>query len=232
MGSEARRVKRALAVLVALAAMWIAGVAAAGDVRGTVRAEVAPRAAGAEAKRPYYWEEWNGVLEARPERVDLTREIAVVLTGTGSVTGEATPIVRFVGGGLSPSTVVLKVGSTLRLRNDDDFAHELYAENLVGFSAEATSATAARTVPMREAGNWALRDRRVPHVRGHLHVVADLVAVAAPDADGKFVFTGVTPGSYVLKVYQGPREVSSRPIVVADARELVVDPIQLGAAAH
>ena len=89
----------------------------------------------------------------------------------------------------------------------------------------------SRTVHLSAAGDYAIRDRQVPHVRGALHVVADLVAVAAPGADGAFTFPSVAPGDYTLHVWEGAREATSQTLTVTQAHDVTLDPIVLARAA-
>jgi hypothetical protein len=175
----------------------------------------------------YYWELENGVKEVRPDRVDARRELAVVLLGDAAPPGELRADVTFSGGGLLPSTVVVRVGTTILIRNDDEIAHELFAEGLDGFSAEATSPRGRRSVNLKTAGHWPLRDRVITHVSGHLHVLPDLVAVATVDAAGDFTFSNVAPGKYTLKVFHGDKELSAQSVELG-AKPLTVNPIALG----
>jgi len=174
--------------------------------------------------RPFNWEVENGFKETKKDRIDARREIAVVLVGKTRADGEKHVELKFSGGSLLPSTVVVRAGATVRITNSDEVAHELFAEGLEGFSAEATSPRGMRSIAMREAGNWPLRDRLIPHLRGHLHVIADLVAVAKVDERGSYSFSDVLPGSYTLKVFHGPDEVGSSQVEVG-SKKLSVDPI-------
>jgi hypothetical protein len=185
-------------------------------------------AAPAESKRPSYnWELENGFKEVRPDRVDARRELAVVLLGEGEPAAESRLEVTFSGGGLMPSTVVVRTGATMLIRNDDEIAHELFAQGLEGFSAEATSPRGRRSVNCKTAGSWPLHDRLVTHVTGQLHVLPDLIAVANVSADGEFTFNTVAPGKYTLKVFHGDKELASQEVEVT-SRPLTVNPIALG----
>jgi hypothetical protein len=177
----------------------------------------------------YYWEIENGIKELREDRVDAPRELAVVLVGGGEpVAGLDRVEVAFSGGSLLPSTIVVRTGATLLFRNDDEFAHEVYAQGLAALAAEATSPRGRRSVSLTSAGAYALRDKVVPHVEGHLHVLPDLIAVAAPDAEGQFSFKQLAPGKYTLKVFHGARELVSQPLELTSS-ELTLDPITLTA---
>jgi hypothetical protein len=185
----------------------------------------------------YNWELENGFKEVRPDRVDARRELAVVLLGDAPGTAaepkeDTTRVeVAFSGGGLLPSTIAVRAGTTLMIRNDDEIAHELYAPGLTGLSAEPTTARGRRSVSLKAPGSWPLRDRLVPHLSGHLHVLPDLVAVATIDGSGQFSFSDVPPGNYTLKVFHGERVLVSAPVELA-TRSLTLDPITLGAASN
>lgn len=201
------------------------------DVKGMLRApDGYIPAPAADERRPYYWEEWNGFLDPRPRRVDMRRDVTVVLLGPPQADTDNHVAVTLAGGSLSPSTIVVRPDTILRIENKDDFAHELFAEGLEGFSAEATSSGQARTVRVTEPGNWAIRDRQVGHLRGHLHVIANVSAVGTIEANGEYKFTNIAPGQYTLKVFHGANEVATATAQVIEAREFVVDPLMLTAA--
>ena len=204
-----------------------AGVGAAGavDVRGEVRSDQASEADAIDAVRTPYWREWNGFLPPRENKVDVSREVTVALIGNASARDAVT--VEFSGGALSPSTIVVEQGSTLRVRNLDDSAHRLYAEGLEKFDPVDTSAGQMREVRMLQTGSFPLRDALAPHVKGHLHVLAKVTAAQNPRSDGRFVFENINPGTYELKVFHGADEVRSESVEVKDKREFVIAPISL-----
>jgi hypothetical protein len=214
----------------------ICSSALAGDVRGTLTVpsdlpSMAPALTDAAAARARYWEEWNGFLDPRPVRVDPAREIAVVLTGEGPVSEGEQPHLRFHNGALLPATVVVRVSTGFQIQNDDGCSYELFAEGLEEISPVQTAPGMTRPLTVSTAGHWPLADRTYPHVRGHLHAIPDLVSRAQVEPNGSYLFRGVAPGSYTLHVYHGDHEATSAPVVVGDARELVVPAIQVQAAA-
>jgi hypothetical protein len=203
--------------------------AQAAEVRGQVL--IASASASAATKPPraaYNWELENGVKEVLPDRT-TPRELAVVLLGgAGAGAGASERIeVSISGGTLLPSTLVVRSNSTVRIKNEDEIGHELFAPGLDGFSPEATSPGATRSVHLTKAGSWPLQDRLAVHARAHLHVLANLAAVARLEANGGYVFNEVAAGKYTLKVFRGPDELVSKEIEVSD-KTLTVDPLALG----
>lgn len=216
-------------------ALGSASSALAGDVRGALTvpsdlASLAPAPAEEALPRLRYWDEWNGFIEGRTRRLDVASEIAVVLTGGPASSGEQ-PAYRIHNGTLSPATLVARAGTGIQIRNDDGTSYELFAEGLGEFGPIQTAPGNARPITVTAAGHWVIRDRAHPHVLGHLHAIADLVARAFVEPSGAFVFRGVEPGSYTLRAYHGDREViAPTPVTVADSRELVVPAVAVTAA--
>jgi len=219
------------AAAAAILALGWSGHGIASSVRGSlVLGAFQPGRDPETPAAPCYWELENGFKEVVRDRVEAARELAVVLVGAVEVTPAQVEI-PFRGGSLLPSTIAVRTGTTIRLRNDDEIAHELFAVGLDGFSREATSPRGVRSVNVRSAGHWVLRDNLVIHLLGHLHVIDDLVAIGKVESDGRYAFTDVAPGEYTLKIFHGANEVASQAIVVADKKDLAIDPITLTAAA-
>lgn len=206
--------------------LLLAGQVSAGDLRGSVRSSEDVKAKNLDAVRAPYWQEWNGFIDPKKATVDYPREVSAVLIGPVGSKDAITVALR--DGTLTPSTIVVAIGSTLRIRNDDDFAHELYVPGLKGFDAVETSPGATRTIQMEQTGTFTLRDKLAPYVRGSLHVIAKLTQVANPSAGGDFAFKEVPPGNYTLKVFRADKEVSSEEIEVT-SKELTLDAISVDA---
>ena len=221
--SPPRRLIGATLLAVAAGSLAVA-TALAVPVRGTLQVprEYTPPASAGSA---FYWEEWNGVLDPQPRRIDVPRALAVVLLGTSD--GERPgSTVKLSGGTFLPSTVVVQAGSTLRIQNTDGCAHELFADGLEDFSALQTAPGNARSIPLpSQVGHHVIRDRLYPHVVGHVHIVPNLLARASVTSDGRYVFEDVPEGSYTLKVFYDDREVHSREIEVDGG--LTIDPVSL-----
>jgi plastocyanin len=204
----------------------------AADVRGQLvlgSIQVSAAAGDKPPRAAFNWELDNGVKELVPTRV-APRELAVVLVGNGppapSAAGAALEV-SISGGALLPATLVVRAGTTLRIRNDDEIGHELYAVGLDTMSAEATSPGAVRAAHLTKPGSWPVKDHLAPHARAHLHVLSNLVAVAKLEANGSFTFDDVPAGKYTLKVLRGGSELVSKDIDVGD-KTLTIDPLTAG----
>src|SRR5262245_55496676 len=101
------------------ASLALGATALAVPIRGTLQLPRNARPLDSDAEREnYYWRVWNGVLEPRPEQLDPRHELAVVLTGAT----EGDPVgcdYALRGGDLTPATIVVKQGTTLRIENHD-----------------------------------------------------------------------------------------------------------------
>jgi len=208
----------ATAMLVAL------GAASAESIGGSVRGSAADVSSESQQK-DYYWKVWNGALPEQPAPDDRNDVIAVL---TGKFTGPAIGCkFAFRGGGLSPSTIVARAGTTIRVENRDAFTHELSVEGLAGFAPLEAGPGKARVIPVPAGGPWELGDRIYGHVEGYLHSMRELVACATVDANGKFNFEGVPPGPYSLRILRGPKQVASRRVTVPAGRSLQLDPVSI-----
>ena len=204
----------------------LATAASAVDVRGSVRANEEPKSKTSESIRPPYWHEWNGFIDPKKGGVDYAREVTAVLIGSAELRDATAIALR--DGTLYPTTIVVQHGTTLRIRNEDDFGHELYVDGLKGFDAVETSPGSTRSLQMDPTGIFTVRDRLSPHVRGTLHVVQKLTQVTQPGTDGSFVFKEVPPGKYVVKFFRGAQEVTASEIEVPSGnKDVVLDPIAL-----
>jgi hypothetical protein len=223
--------KRRLALLtrlglgLGLCALLLEPSAHATDIKGNVRGEKALKTKEGGAVRAPYWEEWNGFIEPKKPGVDFAREVSVVLIGAEANRDAITVLIS--NGALLPSTIVAQHGVPLRIRNMDDFTHKLSAAGLKGFEAMETSSGQSRELAMLQTGDFVISDQLAPYLKGHLHVLPKLTAVAQPQADGSFVFKDVHPGNYTLKVFRGAFEMSSSEIEVKDSRELTIPPISV-----
>lgn len=176
--------------------------------------------------RRRFVDEWNGFVAQRSAPVEVAREVSVVLRGEGTPATE-TPPVRLQNGTLLPATIVVRAGGTLQIQNDDGIRYELSAEGVADFQASATEPGHARQIQTPTPGSFPIRDRNLTHVRGHLHVVPNLIARAFVENNGSFVFRGVAAGTYTLHVYLGEREVVSGTQVVVSDESQELEPIRV-----
>jgi hypothetical protein len=182
-----------------------------------------PKAAAKLPRPAFNWELENGMKEVLPERT-APRELAVVLIGSAAPSGDDRIEASISGGALLPNTLVVRANTTVRIKNEDEIGHELFAPGLDGFSPEATSPGSTRSVRLTKPGSWPLEDRLAVHANAHLHVLPDLVAVAKLESNGTYVFGDVPGGKYKLKVFRGPDELLTKDVEVTD-RPLTVEPL-------
>ena len=201
------------------------GGASAESVEGSVQGNKSKQASADSSQQDYYWKVWNGALPERRDGGDHSDVLAVL---TGKFTGP--PIgctFSFRGGGLDPSTVAARSGTTVRIENRDAFTHELSVQGLPGFTPLESGPGKARAIPVPAGGPWELGDRIYGHVDGHLHSMRELVACATVTAGGKFRFDKVPPGPYSLRILHGSEQVAIRRVTVPAGKTLKVDPLSM-----
>ena len=201
------------------------GGASAESIEGSVQGSGSRKASADTDQQDYYWKVWNGALPEQRDKDDHGDVLAVL---TGKFTKP--PIgceFAFRGGGLDPSTVAARSGSTVRIENEDAFTHELSVDGLAGFTPLESGPGKARAIPVPSGGPWKLGDRIYGHVEGHLHSMRELVACATVTPSGKFRFDGVPPGPYSLRILRGSEQVAVRRVTVPAGKTLKVDPLNL-----
>ena len=201
------------------------GGASAESVEGSIQGKGRTEARSESDQREYYWKVWNGALPEQRDKGDHHDVLAVL---TGKFTGP--PIgckFSFRGGGLEPSTIAARPGTTVRIENRDAFTHELAVNGLPGFTPLESGPGKARAIPVPAGGPWELGDRIYGHVDGHLHSMRELVACATVAPNGKFRFDNVPPGSYSLRILRGPEQVAMRQVTVPTGKTLKIDPLSM-----
>jgi hypothetical protein len=206
-------------------ALGIAASALAVEVKGSVRTSEEPKHDAIHATRAPYFQEWNGFIEPKKKSVDLAREVACVLVGAEG-TKDAT-LVQLKDGTLTPATIVMQVGTTLRIRNEDDFTHQLFADGFKPFDPIETASGQSRQIQADAAGHFPVFDKLAPHIQGHLHILPVVSYVTYPNGEGAFSFNDVPAGHYTLKIFRGASEVSSTDIDLGDDKEFEIDPISV-----
>lgn len=201
------------------------GGVSADSIEGSVRSNHAAEKTSQRSADDHYWKVWNGALPEQPDSEDYNDTLVVL---TGKFTGP--PIgcdFGFEGGGLEPSTIAARSGTTIRVENRDAFTHELTIKGLPGFTPLESSAGKMRAIAVPAGGPWELGDRIYGHVDGYLHSLRELVACARVTQDGKFRFDGVPPGPYSLRILRGTEQVAVRRVTVISGKTLQTDTLTL-----
>lgn len=201
------------------------GSVSAESVEGSVRGDDAAEALSEPTSESYYWKVWNGALPEQSVKDDHGDLLAVL---TGAFTGP--PIgctFSFRGGGLEPSTLAARAGTTTRIDNLDAFTHELSVKGLPGFTPLESGPGKTRVIPVPAGGPWELGDRLYGHVGGYLHSIRELVACATVSPSGRFRFDDVPPGPYSLRILRGAEQVAVRRVTVPAGKALQVDTLTL-----
>jgi hypothetical protein len=209
----------------AAAALVAFGGASAESIEGSVQGDTGTEPRSESSEGAYYWKVWNGALPEQRANGDHSDVLAVL---TGKFTGP--PIgctFGFSGGGLDPSTVAARSGTTVRIENRDAFTHELSVKGLPGFTPLESGPGKARAIPVPAGGPWQLGDRYYGHVDGYLHSMRELVACAIVTPSGKFRFDNVPPGPYSLRILRGSEQVATRRVTVPAGKTLQVDTLTM-----
>lgn len=176
-------------------------------------------------KRAFFWSEWNGFVAPRTSRADSSREYSVVLTGAGKPSGSVLDrSLKYWGGDFYPRVFVAKTGVPFALKNEDIFPHKPISDNkeaqgvlgdlLLGSGSEKNITLVSPIVAE-------INDDLHPHVKGFVHVIPDLVAVATLEGEN-FVFTGLDAGTYQLQVFYKDKRLLSQSVEVTSNLELPV----------
>jgi len=130
---------------------------------------------------------------------------------------------------VSPSTIVLSVGSRLSFKNADPFPHSLYEVGNASWGANSTAPGSSRDWAAAAAGVHVIRDTLFPSLV--MYVVVDAAAVEAtyPDHDGNFAMT-LPNGDYTLKVFFDGKPVGKAldGVHVGDKDVELKDPMPIG----
>jgi len=230
-----RAIRRASGPLVLLGvAMAVAMPAAATTVNGTltISSELGREAESRSKERAgpmklYYWRVPNGAIPTVDPVVAPARDLVVVLEPTsgqaGAPAGE-TRTIEIKGSRLEPSVVAVTPRTKVRFSNQDPFVHELVC-------AENPSMAQVPPVPPErgigdfsfdQPGVYEIRDRRMPHLVGHVVVVSTPLSANPQPTDqpggASFSFQDVQPGAYALKVFFDGRWVAEQPVVIEEGQ--------------
>ncbi len=214
--SRAHRPTRLVAAL-ALAASLLAGgtlvAASAPAVRGKLVGwdKLIPvtyaDAAKSDSHR-YTWREPSPTVKQdfRKLSANVARDVCVVALGGGTAQPHEPIAVKVTGGRLTPSTVVVSVGSRLSFKNIDPFPHVLFEAGSDKWGPNPTGPGSTREWAAPAAGVHVIRDQLFPSMVMYIVVDPAAVEFAMPDHDGAF-FLPVPAGEYALKVFFDGKQV-------------------------
>jgi hypothetical protein len=240
---DAKRRSRAVAALVAalvVPAALGADETAAGAGQGALRGKLAgwekllPQVY-ADAAKPdahrYTWREPSPTVKQdfRKLSASVSRDTCVVAFGTAGAQPHEPIIVKVTGGRLTPSTIVLSMGSRISFKNVDPFPHVLYEVGDPKWAPNPLSPTSTREWAATAPGMHTIRDQLFPSIV--MHVIVDPAAAefALPDHDGTFTMP-LSPGEYTLKVFFDGKQVGKdlAGLKVADRPVDIKEPIAVG----
>lgn len=211
---------RVLVVTSGLSSAALAGGKLKGKVDGFTQltSEAHANATKSETHR-FQWREGSPSVkpEFRTKGVNPAHQIVVVLLAAAKP-GPALPIsITLAGLGYLPSTWVVQPSTAIRFVNADVFPHKPAVVGVPEWKSEVIAATGRRdwTAPAG-AGSFELRDDAFPSARGFLVVEPNVVASAAPAADGSFTIDAPA-GEYTLRAYfEGKPIGEARTVSVSD----------------
>jgi len=167
------------------------------------------------ANRPYYWNVPNGILPVIPPRIDLSSDIAIIVSKDDKEANASDPLrtVKVYAGSMETDVIITRPGSTIRFRNVDPFDHELYSPQLQGFQPERQSNGSFRPMEFQQEGVFEIRCKLIPHFKSYL-VVTKALRAAQANKDGTFALENMTPGKYTVKVFYDGAWIYEEPFVI------------------
>jgi plastocyanin len=236
---DAKRRSHTVAALVFAASAFCGGkllaaggagpTSALGAIRGKVTGweKLIPQVYADAAKgdsRHYNWREPSPTVKQdfRKLSANVSREVCVAAFGGGTAQPHEPIIVKITGGRLSPSTLVLSVGSRISFKNADPFPHVLFEVEDPKWGPNPTGPSSSREWAATAPGVHTIRDQLYPSMV--MRVVVDPAAAdfAVPDHDGAFNLP-VAPGEYTVKVFFDGKQVGKE----VDAVKVGERPIEL-----
>src|ERR1700722_881623 len=159
-----------------------------------------------EASKPdshrFTWREPSPTVKQDFRRLSasVSRDVCVAAFGSGAAAPHDSQRVFVTGERVSPSTIVLSVGSRLSFKNADPFPHSLYEVGNASWGANPTAPGSSRDWAASAAGAHVIRDPLFPSLV--MYVVVDAAAAEAtyPDRDGNFTMNLPT-GDYTIKAF-------------------------------
>jgi len=185
------------------------------EVSGELDVVVNKQPAAKPQTPQFYWEEWNGLVPLKPQKLEALENMVVVLTGSSEAAAKTGSTVKVWGYTLRPRTIVQSPGTTLTIVNGDPSDYELEgtAPSVRGVLQPKNS----RIIRLDKTGVFTFRDKRFPEVDGTIHVVRNIAAVASVSRTQRYQFEAVPEGDYTLEVFYGSQKAHQKQIHVGPA---------------
>ena len=222
--------------MLAVGGIRTAAAGAGGSLRGKLSGweklmpQVYADAAKPDARR-YTWREPSPTVKQdfRKLSANVDRDACVVAFGTGGAQPHEPVVVKVTGGRLTPSTIVLSVGSRISFKNTDPFPHVLYEVEDPKWAPNALSPTSTREWAATAPGVHTIRDQLFPSIVMHIIVDPAAAEFALPDHDGAFSMP-LPPGEYSLKVFFDGKQVGKElsNLKVGERAVEIKEPIAVG----
>ena len=213
-----------------LAASLLAGVAAAGQVKGRISGQekLVPDVQLGAAKpdsHHWVWREPSPTVrsEFRALSANPSRDICIAALESAAAPAMAPILIRITGGRTVPTTIAVSPGTRIAFENRDPFPHQIYVVGSTTWKAEIINPGSRRewSAPAG-AGRFEIRDELFPSVRSYVVVDPGVADVAYPGHDGAFAFSNLVSGDYVLKAYFQGKPVG-KPVSVSVKGNALVD---------
>jgi plastocyanin len=210
--NERRGARRSalLAVIVLPTAFAAAVAGAAGEKAGSIKGKLGswdklmPQVYADSAKgdgHRFNWREPSPTVKSDFRKLSASnRDLCVVAFGSAAAQAHEPFTVKVTGGRLTPSTVVLSVGSRISFKNTDPFPHTLYEVEDPKWGPNPTNSLSTREWAATTPGIHTIRDQLYPSIVMKIVVDPNAADFAVPDHDGAFSIP-LPAGEYSLKVY-------------------------------
>jgi hypothetical protein len=188
--------------------------AATPNVRGRItgqdklQVDVYAEAAKPDSKR-WWWREPSPAVapQFRALSPNIQREICIVAMNSGENPPAPAPLlVRVTGGRTDHVTLVVTPETQIQFRNDDPFAHKLYAVGQDGWNGAMDPRAVREWKAPKGRQRIEFRDEKFPSLRTWVVVDPQAVQIVYPAKDGTFAMA-VPSGDYVVKAFFGGKPV-------------------------
>lgn len=240
-----RNVRKTCASLSRLSRLWkavvwislllVPSVAVAATVKGQVKGHnTLINPVWEEAARPgdnrYTWREPSPTVRAEFRRLFglAPKELCIAGITAKKIDPPKVPILVLVGGGrTTPVTIVVAPGTRLRFRNNDPFAHRLYAVGDASLPPAQMAASAERDWTAPGPGTYELRDELAPSIRSWVIVKEGVASIGYPNRQGQFFLT-LEEGDYTLEFFFAGKPIGTPRKISVGTRDLDIsrEPIE------